>query len=358
MTATTSTPLVTIMIATRNRPAELERTLREIRRQDYASVEMLIVNDGSSPSIAGTARRLWPAARIIRHENSAGQCARRNEGFADSAGEYLLQLDDDCSFLDPGDLRRAITFMQQHERAGALAPYIVNSSELPEYIDNSGRQMGCVASFVGAAVLFRKAALRDTEGYRTFFLNEWEEEELGLQLLRSGWQILFVPEIVAHHRLSPQNRNSSRTWMRGLRNRLWAIVMHFPLRRLPLELGWKIAVGAWDGIRLNRLRLFTQALAESVAGLPLAIRLRNPLTLQAVRRYDALRLNPVLNTEQFQTPPHVSLTTLGTFWRRWRNRARNRSVWEPGDEDTGTSYTVAYAHEERPRTSQSASDVD
>ena len=346
-------PLVTILIATKDRAPDLRFTLQEMRKQRYPSLELVVIDDGSKEPIGQIVREVWPDGTVIRHEDSAGQCLRRNEGFALANGEYILQLDDDCSLMDPTDIAYAVDQMQSHPRAGAMACYIVNSAVLPSSIDTSHLKSGCVAAFVGAAVFFRKVAIRQTRGYRAFFGNEWEEEELGLQLLGSGWQIIFLPRIVAHHRLSLLNRNGARTWMRGLRNRLWAVVIHMPLRRMPLEIAWKVAVGTWDGIRLVRPARFLQALIWASAGLPRAWHLRTPLSAEGLRRYDALRLHPVVDSSQFENPPAVDSAAMAGFWRRWRNRPRNRNAWDRETNDTGSSYTVAYAHEEHLKFPQS-----
>src|ERR1700733_4096778 len=356
MDMTDNTPLVTIMIATKDRADELRLTLGEIRKQRYSAMELLVIDDGSKESVGPVVLEAWPEATVVRHERSAGQCARRNQGFALANGEYILQLDDDCSFVGENDLAAAVRKLQA-EQAGALSFYIVNSAILPAAIDTSRLKEGCVASFVGAAILFRKSAIAQTAGYRTFFLGEWEEEELSLQLLSRGHRIVFAPEIVAHHRLSLANRNSGRTWSRGVRNRIWALLIHMPLRRAGAEISWKVALGAWDAVRLQRPILFAKSLIQATTGVGRALRLRSPLAPTALRRYDALRLYPAISREEFEHPPAITFAALSGFWRRWRNRARNRSVWDRESGDVGESYTVAFAHERRLHSDKSSAET-
>lgn len=340
-----SVPLVTIMIATKDRGVDLHRTLQEMRRQDYPATELIVIDDGSKEPIASVVQQIWPGATVIRHERGGGQCVRRNEGFALASGEYILQLDDDCSFVDPGDLTRAVADMKSTPDAGAVSFYVLNSVSPEERIGTQRPKAGCVASFMGAAVLMRKAALSQTSGYRTFFVGQWEEEELGLQLLRSGWKIVFDPAIVAHHRMSTRNRDTTRTWSRGISNSIWSMMIHMPAPRVFFEIGWKVSLGTWDAIRLFRPRAFFQAIFRTAAGLRRASRLRQVLPPVALQRYDALRLNPVLTHEEFACPPRVTWGTVSGFLRRWRNRARNRNVWATAKGDTGSSYTVGFAHE-------------
>jgi GT2 family glycosyltransferase len=341
---TADLPLVTIMITTKDRPAELERTLRELRRQDYPAVELLVIDDGSRESLESLVRGQWPEAAFVRHATAAGQAARRSEGFELARGRYILQLDDDSAPVDPDALRRAVTHMESRAQAGALAFRIFNGSQMPKVLPPQQTRLVC--SFVGCGVLLRAEAVRTVGGYVPFFGNEWEEEEFGLRLLRAGWAIDFFPEVLIHHRVSPQNRRAARTWMRGFRNKLWAMVMHYPGRRLLVEPAWVLALAAWDAIRLLRPHYFLLGIVQFFAGLPRALRLRQPMSDLTMRRYDALRFRQVKTLEEFVNP---SPLTAVEFWRwflmHWRKRPRPRSFWDRRPGDVGKSEIVSFAHE-------------
>jgi GT2 family glycosyltransferase len=331
------------MIATRDRGPELRVTLDLLRRQQYQPIEIVVIDDGSKQPIESVVRALWPDAVVIRQDVSQGMCRTRNTGFAASHGEFILQLDDDCCLTQPGDLEHSVRQLVERPAAGAAIFDLYNGAVLPDDLEPSRAQAGCVKSFVGAAILFRTAAIRQTAGYRTFYDAQGEDGELALQLLSKGWQILFCPTILAHHRLSTLNRNSLNTWRRGLGNDIWSLVMHFPVRRLPMEVGWKLFVGFWDMIRLARYVGFCQGIWRCLIGLSRAWRLRQPFSELALRRFDALRLRSVLMEAEFENPSSVGPADLRGWWSRWRNRARDASLWESGDR--GSSNIVRYAHQ-------------
>jgi GT2 family glycosyltransferase len=343
--AMSTRPLVTVMIATRDRSPELQRTLEILRTQQYTPLEVVVVDDGSREAVEPVVRKLWPDAVVIRHENSQGQCQRRNEGFAASSGEFILQLDDDCCFTQPGDLDAAVRWLSARPRAAGVIFDLFNGAVMPEGLPDSSALPGCVASFVGAAILLRGAAVRNIAGYRSFFQGQREEEEFALQLLDKGWQILYCPTIRAHHRLSDLNRDSLSSWRRGLRNDIWTRTLHVSILRLPLEIGWTLLVGMWDMIRLARFRGFCNAVWDCLFGLGRVWRLRQPFSPIAQRRYDALRFRSVLTEAEFENPPGISASDLRSWWSRWRRRARDRNAWETGVSTTGSSHTVRYAHE-------------
>lgn len=334
-------PLVSVMISTRNRPEDLRETLQALRRLDYPSVEVIVIDDCSDTSLKPLVSECWPDAVFVRHDINMGMCISRNEGFQLSTGEFILQLDDDCCLVGVDDLKRAVRVLQREPLAAALMPYHHNGKFFSsEFLRNSRLQEGFIANYVGAAVLFRTAALRSTIGYRDYFESEFEDPELSMQLISLGWGIYFHPAIVAHHRVSAINRNRPRTWKNGLRNRCWAMIIHMPWYRLPVELSWKLFVGAWDAIRLNRVRPYARALAEMIGGLPKVLIQRRPFSDLHRRRYDALRTKPVLSFAQFHDPAPFSIREMLGWWERWRNRARDRNVWDASPGSIGCSYSV------------------
>lgn len=344
MTRQSMTPLVTILISTKDRPDDLRRTLGELRAQSYPATELLILDDGSVPPLESVVREQAPAARYMYHPESAGQSQRRSEGFLEATGDYILHLDDDSYPVQPDAISKAVQLMQSRPEIGVLSFYIFNGEHLPAELPALAPRYH--ASFVGCGALIRSAAIRQVGGYREFFGNEWEEEELSLRMMKAGWAIYFFPDVLVHHHVSPRNRRTPRTWMRGFRNKLWAIVMHLPARRVPIEAAWVLAIAAMDSVRLLRFRAFAQGIVEFLNGLPRAFRLREPMSSLVLRRYDAMRFSSLRTKEEWDAPPALRLRDIvrwfsGTWW----NRPRQRSVWDHRPGDVGQSATVSYAHE-------------
>ena len=87
--------LVTIVIATRNRPAELRRTLAELARQGLARVPLLVLDDGSDPPLSSSELDGFSSAQLIRRSDRGGYIVRRNELAAMVSTPFALSLDDD-----------------------------------------------------------------------------------------------------------------------------------------------------------------------------------------------------------------------------------------------------------------------
>ena len=89
--------LVSVVIATRGRPALLEETLASIMSQDYAGhLEIVVVHDREEPD--PTLARHSRAHRqvfAIANTRTGGLCGARNTGVLVSRGDFVASCDDD-----------------------------------------------------------------------------------------------------------------------------------------------------------------------------------------------------------------------------------------------------------------------
>jgi GT2 family glycosyltransferase len=86
-------PLISVVIATHDRPQLLDAVLTSIDRQTYPNVETIVVNDAGSDVAAVVARH--PHARLIDHTDNRGPAAARNTGARAATGEFVIFFDDD-----------------------------------------------------------------------------------------------------------------------------------------------------------------------------------------------------------------------------------------------------------------------
>lgn len=92
-----SGPRVSVVVPTRDRPATLERCLEALARQTAASIELIVVDDGSLDrgAVPAVVARSVPGARIVRGAGD-GPAAARNRGARAARGEVVCFTDDDC----------------------------------------------------------------------------------------------------------------------------------------------------------------------------------------------------------------------------------------------------------------------
>lgn len=92
-----NTPLISLIIPCYNAEFSLEKCLKSVIEQDYPTLEIIIIDDGStdnSSKIYEEFQRKYQRIKIIKQEN-AGVANARNKGIKIANGEYLCFVDSD-----------------------------------------------------------------------------------------------------------------------------------------------------------------------------------------------------------------------------------------------------------------------
>lgn len=93
-----ASPLVSIIIRTRDRPLGLREALESVAAQTYPNLEVVAVNDGGQPVRAILEEVLGPTPRawtLIEWPDNRGRGRAGNAGLLAARGDYLGFLDDD-----------------------------------------------------------------------------------------------------------------------------------------------------------------------------------------------------------------------------------------------------------------------
>src|SRR5690349_8088319 len=92
-------PLVTVLIDAYNYARFLPRAIKSVLAQTYPaeSLEILVVDDGSTDDTAGVAVRYQDQVRYVRKSNG-GQASAFNLGLEEARGEIICFLDADDTF--------------------------------------------------------------------------------------------------------------------------------------------------------------------------------------------------------------------------------------------------------------------
>ena len=87
-------PSSTVVICTRNRPAQLDRCLDAVSRLDYPRFDTLVVDNAPKSQLAQQVATQWGAQYLL--EPVVGLSRARNAGARSCATEIVAYLDDDC----------------------------------------------------------------------------------------------------------------------------------------------------------------------------------------------------------------------------------------------------------------------
>jgi hypothetical protein len=103
LAASAETPRISVIIPVFNGVRFLPGAVRSVLAQDYPSLDIIVVDDGSTEDVAAAVRALPADVRLFRQEN-AGPAAARNRGIREATGELLAFLDVDDEW-PAGNLR-------------------------------------------------------------------------------------------------------------------------------------------------------------------------------------------------------------------------------------------------------------
>lgn len=268
MTAKTS-----VVIATRDRAAELVRTLAELTAL-RPSPPVLVVDNASRDDTVAKAE-VFPGVRVIRLPRNLGAAAR-NLGVAVARTPYVAFSDDDSWWA--GDaLPEAERILDTYDEIGLVAAKtlvgpceredpVVSLMEESPLGTPDGLPGPAVLGFLACSAVVRRKAFLQAAGFSPLLHFGAEERLLSYDLAARGWRLCYVDRVRAHHHPSPKRPSRGRRERAELRNTLLITIMRRPVRhclaegfrtltRIPREPG---VLGAVAGT----LRLLPWALAE------------------------------------------------------------------------------------------------
>jgi glycosyltransferase involved in cell wall biosynthesis len=133
-----SNPLVSVVIPAYNSERFLGEAIESVLAQTYATVETIVVDDGSSDGTIEVARA-HPGVTVIEQENS-GPSAARNRGFAASHGEFIAFHDSD-DVMTPDKLAVQVGHMLDNPAVGCVLAeqelIVEEGAELPFWVEGT-----------------------------------------------------------------------------------------------------------------------------------------------------------------------------------------------------------------------------
>jgi GT2 family glycosyltransferase len=247
-------PQISVVICSHNGGRTLRGALEGLRRLDYPSFEIILVDDGSTDNTASLGEEF--GVKVIRIPNG-GLSNARNVGWKEAQGEIVAYLDDDAT-PDTHWLRYLASVFETGDYAGVGGPNIAFPEDglVAQSVDHSpGNPMQVLVTdteaehLPGCNMAFRKRCLEAIGGFDTQFRIAGDDVDLCWRLRERGWRLGFHPAaMVWHHR-----RGTVRTY--------WKQQLNYGRAEAMLERKWPEkynAVGhaTWNG-RLYSKGLFS-----------------------------------------------------------------------------------------------------
>lgn len=201
-------PAVSVVVPAFNESAVIEATVRALAASDYPSLEIVVVDDGSTDETAAIVDGLGLACvRVVRQANM-GKAGALNTAVAHANHDIIVCVDADTVF-EAATISRLV---------GALAAPGVGAVAGNTKVANRDRRLGrwqhveyvigfnldrrlydvldCMPTVPGAVGAFRRGALEDVGLFSSDTLAE--DTDVTIALGRAGWRIVYEANAIAH----------------------------------------------------------------------------------------------------------------------------------------------------------------
>ncbi|GLX77571.1 hypothetical protein tinsulaeT_09110 [Thalassotalea insulae] len=185
--------LVTVYITTYNRLILLRRAVESVLNQTYKSIELLIVDDGSTDGTHEYLNELSRKHKNIKfliNSSNSGACYGRNKAILNASGEYITGLDDDDYFVE----NRISDFINEwkNKKPSVIALYssVKKKEKADKYIkcDKKSlvkRNQLFFNNDIGNQVFTKTKIIKSINGFDTD-MPAWQDLECWIRLLSLG----------------------------------------------------------------------------------------------------------------------------------------------------------------------------
>jgi glycosyltransferase involved in cell wall biosynthesis len=241
-----SSPLVSILIPTRDRSDLLQRCLQSLRkRTNYQSLEIIVLDNGSRSGAAQRYLRRCPADKVLRYDGPFNHSWLNNEAAQQARGDLLLFLNDDTEALH-ADWLQVMVEQAQRKEVGAVGAWLIfpdgrtqhsgiilcpnmiarhiSTAMTRDGLDRgSGLLTREVSAVTGACLMMRKEVFLSAGGFdATALPTSFNDVDLCLRLKEKGYRIIQCPRAkLIHHESATRRIDGSEEEYRRLMRQRW-----------------------------------------------------------------------------------------------------------------------------------------
>lgn len=209
-------PFVSVIIPIYNEEVVIKRTITSILNCDYPSLEILIIDDGSTDNTASIIDNNFSKCRNVRYiyKENGGKASALNLGIEKTIGDVIVTIDADTIFTnstinhlvnpfsDPlvaavsgnckvGNLKNQLTLWQHIE-------YVTSNN-----LDKRGfEEIGSITVVPGSNSAWRKSFLIEAGGFADDTLAE--DTDLTFKALEAGYKIIYEDRAFSYEE-TPEN---------------------------------------------------------------------------------------------------------------------------------------------------------
>jgi N-acetylglucosaminyl-diphospho-decaprenol L-rhamnosyltransferase len=255
-----------------------------VQPSERSDVETFVVDNASADGSADMVRERFPWVRLIENAHNVGFARANNQCIALSRGHYLLLLNSD-TLLPCQSVWRLVQVADAQPDVGIVGCMLRNPDgsfqasyndfptlggewlsalglarrllrpQYPSHSESESQERKLADWIPGSVMLLRAAAIREVGGFDEGYVMYSEETDLCWRVWKTGWKVLYTPEVqVMHLGGGSANRTSPHQIRRLYRSkRLFFRKTRGPVAALVYDMGVRVAAAAKVGVWLAAL---------------------------------------------------------------------------------------------------------
>ena len=256
----TPPPLFSVIVVNYNGQSFLKDCFDSLLRTTYPSVEILMVDNGSTDDSVSFVEQHYPQVKLIKSPTNLSYSGGNNLGIRHAAGDYVVMLNNDTE-VPPGWLEPLAEEFASDQAIAACQPKILKMTDRSSfeyagaaggYIDRYGypflrgrifdvieQDRGQYQNRVdlfwtsGAAMAIRKSVLDEIGLLDEDFVLHMEEIDLCWRMLLMGYRLRIRPDAVIYHfGGGTLGRERVAKLYYNLRNSIFMLLKNYSTRRL------------------------------------------------------------------------------------------------------------------------------
>ncbi|MDN3205868.1 glycosyltransferase family 2 protein [Algoriphagus sediminis] len=203
-------PSVSVIIPVYNGQKYLEETIHSAFSSDFKPLEVIVVNDGSTDNSLQVAMKLlakYPNLEIVDQENG-GVTSARNTGIKKASGKYILPLDGD-DLIEPNYISEAVKVLEEQPQVKVVycqADKFNENGTKPWNLKPFSINALARDNMIFVSALFRRKDWEEVGGFSEDMTMGREDWEFWIKMLKNGGEVIRLPFVGFHYRLTPESK--------------------------------------------------------------------------------------------------------------------------------------------------------
>jgi len=211
--------LVSVVIPNWNGKRFLTGCLDSLAKQTYKTLEVIVVDNGSTDGSIEFLAQNYPDVKVARFEINTGFSKAVNRGILESLGEFVVLMNNDTTCEDSW-IAELVKAIKQHPEAGSAGCKMLAYDDhrildgagdgyrrggLPGRIGHRELDNGqfdtprFILGACGGAALYRRSLFDDIGLFDEDYFAYLEDVDMGLRAQSAGYKCIYVPSAIIYH---------------------------------------------------------------------------------------------------------------------------------------------------------------